>query len=894
MTDVPALPEGASYTSQNQEVPALPKDATYVGTPTSGADAPIGGFTKDYLLETFPSLPFEPTDDNINKLNQQYMDFLTTGKSINIGTGGYLGLVPNSSKLYDTMRGIDPNIDYDSGTNGTGFSRAALSQADTLEEKLKLINDHFGEGSAGQDSFGRLTFKDPNTNQVKTIDSLNFELEDFSDLADDLPMVATTLGTAWATGGTSLGYQLLADSAAYVTGRMFSEGIENLRGANLESVEEQADRLKSEAFFAVPATFAIGGTMAAFSNRMTNPLYPTLTPKSLQVIEDQTRMNARRVERGEEPVTLLASALNEAPFLARAEGILSKLPLSSWIYKQRQDTIDNAINDEVTLLTEKLPTTIEGRTEAASSIKAQLKRIVDEEADMLFSTNNARFTGKSPYDGAETMTDGVKVAAEKFKLDASKRGSSLAAVVGEAKFIPVGANSGFKRYARAELKKLPLDKDGRVVAAFRPLEARLKSWLKMEDTLSFSQWSSIRQDLGKVINKDGDAIITNIDSGRAKQMYKEITKAMDRALFNPKKTASLLPKGVGEKKFKKWFQELKDYNDWYSKNHELFVDKKGALSEIAKSSSAWDLVDYFLRKNNSVNIKEIKKHITPEKFKESKEAVKNILLFERNGKKRSPREMEKMINGLGEETVDAWLGTGWYKTIGDLSTGLKSIQDLPINKLISEKTDAGKFFNNLLKNKNAESVIGVRKKLGKDSEEWKQMQTFYMSALLERSIKDGALNGKALLKNLRSIKTGKGKQFGDTQGFNKFMFDGTGYYNVLEDLGELAVAAQKSKTSLAGGLAAGMMQMSFMTGNIVSTGGLAAVTWLMAKALTSKTASKWLTNKPLQDVTRAEIRAFTETLLRVSEETSDESPLKQRADKELNKVINSLSNMNIK
>lgn len=887
MEDVPLIPldqvnEASSIAaeqSQQESIPLIPLGASPTSANPAGviSTRPIVGFSQEKLAE-YNSLPFEPTEENVKELNMQLVDKHVNGFNLdNFGAnGGTLGMKAENDKLLSYVEGLTPNVNYETGVLGTDFSRAKLSQANTLEEKIKVIEDHFGVGTAGQDDQGRLTYLHPVTGNKTAIDELSLTPDDIADWYDDAPELALTIAAAAASGGSNLWVQALADSTAYIAGRGIAGIGAEEAGANLESAEEWFNREKWNAALVVPTTFATGLVGAEFIARRRNPLYGSLTERNWKTMNELARINEKRVARGVEPLKFLSSALNEAPGLARMEGILAKLPLSSWIYNRRNKATDEALNEEAEFMLDFIPGTTEEKVLVAEQIKGMLKDSIKAEKDGLFAATNVRYTGGA--DG-KSMIDGVQVAVDSWRLNMDRQATALSAVVGDNKFIPVGPTSAFKKFIREELKNLPLDgKTGKVSPQFGSLETQLKGWLNMEDKLSLPQWHSIRNELGKKIKGD-DSIMANMDVGRAKQMYATISKAMDRVAANPKVAAELLPAGVSEKGVQKWRKDLKQFNDEYKSGHELFVDKGGALADIAKVSEPWEIANFFLRKNNVAQVKELKKVLPRKKWLETKDAAVNSFFFNQDSTLLTPKVMQSKLNGIGKETVDEWLGKGMYQELSDMTRSLQRIKTSNLNNLVKGRNEASKLFDSFMTKRNASTVIEARKRLGKDSKEWRMMQQFHMSNLLEDSFRNGVLDGQTLLNKLS-----KGEK-GQTGAFNALMFEGTPYLQTLKDLGDLSIQANKSKSSLAGGLAAGMIQMSLLTGNIGTAGTAIGMSWLASKVLTSKSATKWLTNKPLTKQTKVGWRAFNESLLRLEDETDDVAPALREGQSQINSLL---------
>ena len=897
------VPMGTDHSDLEEDVLSLnarvrgPDDPPTVGNLTTGHTL----YTKDWLEQTFPDLnnrPFEFTEENINDLNKEllYTGKDELGKAWATGKDSLIGI----RNLLRKLRRMDPEVDY--SQDAPAGLRNKLVGMDTTEEKKNAINEYFGKNNAaGTDKWGKLTFIHPDTGEKTIVDKPEFTIKDWIDLRDDVPLLAATLLGAWKLRGVHWAAQMLGDSAIYLSGRTATEAIEEWTGRNKETYEEVQDRLEVEAWLTMGLQFSVGLGVWGL-NRLKNPIHTGVTPDSKLAIAEMDNINLRRADAGLPPVQLLASALNDNPMLARIEGILAKIPISAQIYKVKQGAIDDAIAAEVQFLIKDLNITGVARNAEVQRLSDSLKTIYNEHLKHIYSKHNARFTGINATTGARVATDGVETAFEKTTLKFDGEYSSLGAEVGDTQWLRLGL-SQHKGKAKSALKQYleKVSKNLEDLPALSGLKNQIDDIAKSGDEaggfISLGQYVNLKKQIANRM-KGVPGPLRDLDQGTAAKMYELLEKAVDQALKNPKRIKDRVPPGTDVTAF---IKKLKDTNRRYGEYKDLFITGKGDVAAIvranARGDKAFNLIDFFFRKDNSKNVLDMKNTLLSlsggtKQWKTLQNSVKDILIGTKGGALRTPRELDKILDDIGEETITAWLGPKAFKNYKDLARAAREFGDINATKLVRDAADAKDLFNSLVKGKNINTIMEARKVVGKESKEWNMAQKHYVGEILDAASDNGILNGKKLLEIL------KGAEGGFNEAFIRAMFDGTPYYKRLHTMGDIAARSARSKSSMAGGLAAGMVVLSFLTMKIGAFAKAATFGWANSTFLTQKSlAAKWFTQEKFSDLTDAGLRELIRDWNRYADqehlstpETELQKQVSSRIEKEKKRIQEQLGN----
>ena len=825
-------------------------------------------YTRQYLENKFSEgnpPPFPLTDENIDLLNREHAAIINKEFYSN---SQFLGVADNARsagrKYLHLLRTTDPEVDYTQ--DATWQIRSIVSGLDTHEERIKAIDDYYGEGSAGIDSSGRLTFMHPETGKKTTFDKPEFTATDWADFVDDYPMVAATIGTSVFLGPVSLGRMFLGDLVSYFTARTGMETYESLRGRNLESTEEILDRFETAALLTIPL-FALSSGGVWFANRLKNPFHNGMTPKIMDRIKEVDRLNRQREARGLPKIQLPVSAMNESPFLGRIEGILSKLPITSWLYRVQKRRVETAIGEEVEFLLSESGLTGAALVAEREVVKKRMIKIAEEYRDDIFHSNNVRYSGINKYDGAESITDGVGVAYRVMDKKLEDRYVAISALAGDSKIIPVGPQSAFKKLLKKEMDDLENLRG--TSPQFDRLYKELEGWMKLgnktSNRISLPELFLVKKALSRKI-AGKDEFFKDLDIGRAKKMYKALNTAVTRLTQHAERVAPYLDTPMSDAAIKAFTKEINNISLEYHKFNKMYLSGSGTVSDIVKASSAEDIVNFFMRKNNSQNVNEVKKILLSapggkRKWKKAQEAMQNELFVDSTGRWLRPTEIQKRLEGLGKPTVEAWMGKGSYDNYMNIAAMAKKLNRHPLQKITKNIEDATRLHKMVTSpNLTSTELLSLRNsfKGGKNSREWKSIQQYHMADIIERATVGGILDGKKLLSQLQKAKGG------ETELRSKIIFEGTDYHRKLYDLAEISVAAAKNEGGSVGGLAAGMAIMSMFSGNIAHIAGTLLTSWVAAGILTSKSVGlKWLTKEKFSDITNAQLRIIISDMNRI-------------------------------
>jgi len=807
-----------------------------------------------------------PEGINVDALNKELTEgFNPMLDSVNVGQFSFKQTPSQVQKVLT----FDQGVKYDKELTDL-ILRASLSRADNDAERQQIIEGEYGAGSYRVDSQNRPLYLDPDTKEWHVIDKEDITLQDIADMADEAPVVAATLGAAMLTGGQSLVYQLAADIGANAVARAGREGLEELSGGNLEDFQTIKDRIVRSAYMDL-AGFGVGWLGAKAVNFAKNPFGSGVTPSSRQVWEDMRTMEKEAKAKGITHESLMPTAYNESPTLARFIGIVSKLPGAASYFGSKTGRVKQMIDEEAEFLTKNLPVGVE-KLHASKRIKRNLIKAYEGIQEKIRSSQNARYTGVDPVTGAEVAKDGVEVALATFKADADARSMAINALVGDTPFI---STAGIKQHAREELSKIPK----RTVVTTEPtgvLTARGEAYTRevtkkqdlpklsliqrdayqqiqqLDDTIPLHEAQNLRWAWGNMMRtQDPTAGFTE---GQAKALYGKLTNSM-------KSTAppNNLPPGDKER----FVKEFSEFNDWYKKKHEVFNEKGSVINKIFRTYSPDDLANTFFRaggKNSITNVRLMKKELPPEKFNKVRDAVQDILLTGKGG-----TELVKNMEKMGQETLETWFGPAKAKELVRYAQSTAKLEDTHLVRTISSKAHRSMdLFNKWIRPKDPEVAMQTRKFLMQRGAQGRRdlydLQLGYAQNMLQHATVDGVLNGKLLLETINET-------YGKST--SQIVLRGTNLYDNLTRLGRITKAADV-KAEAAGGLAAGFLHASLLMGKKFGAAAMkytkvTVLTSLTARALDSKTAKLWITNEPMKKATQAQIRAMTESVLKVAD-----------------------------
>jgi hypothetical protein len=808
------------------------------------------GRDKEKLQEVFSNLPEGFID--LDKLHQETIKGF---KQEFTGAGQFSPgkIVESTIQAFEKL-GLDLSVDYK--TEASNSFRFRFSLADTDEERTRLIEDEFGEGSASRDPSGRFLFLNSKTGKRTAIDSPVFNRKDIVDVAADAPEIIGIIAGAILSRGQTVPRQITAEVVGGVTGSLASEGLESFLGQNLENLPDIKKRNLQEA--GLIATFSVIGRFpGVIIGRFKSPLSGGVTEQSRQISNDFRILNAERTARGLQPLNVRPSAVNESPALSRLEGILAKFPGSAGVFAKNRKLIDDAINDEIEFLTKGLA----DKEQIAPVIRQKLQRAMDLQIANARLSNNAKFTGVDPVTGGEATVNGTEVALQMFENSTGKRLLSITGIVTDQKIV---STRGLKNSARSLISRATREETGEVIEAFTPgiTVKRIEQILRLPDQVDLQTAQNIRQSLGEIIG--GRNPLAEITEGQAKFLFKGLASSMDNVnSLTRKTTLSLSDK-------RQFVKEYREFNKFYKEGHDDFNLSTSPFNKILKrfKDNPDGLVEFYFRKNNATNIARIKSRLPAEDFKKFQQASQDVLLSNKTGK-----QLDRVLDTMDDATLNVVFGKEKVTAFRQFAKAQRKVEETPIAQFLDEKSEANRIFINMIEADNPASALRAKQLLGANSSEWKQIQLAFADKLINKAIrtidintfdrlgrkvttKQVSLDGQALLDAIN-------REFGERT-VSKIL-EGTPLLVNLRRLAVVAKANAKGEGGSAGGLASGLFMLNlFRTANFLSAGMLSAATWTAAKSLNSKTATRWLTNEPLSNLSKSSLRALTESALIIS------------------------------
>lgn len=214
----------------------------------------------------------------------------------------------------------DPGIDYSTGINNAAF-RAGFSRMSNDAEKENFLNNVFGPGKWGKDSFGAYFVKPEGAkrlgvNAVKpiSIDEQKVTRYDIADWAGDAPAILGATGAGMAASGAGVIPGMLASGAGAMFGKGVDEIVKNVQGLQRQTPGEVATGIATEG--ALAAGGELGGRALMAGGRF------ALGPASSRMTPEKKALADAAVEQG---FKVRAGSVTDAPILARWEGMVRQI-----------------------------------------------------------------------------------------------------------------------------------------------------------------------------------------------------------------------------------------------------------------------------------------------------------------------------------------------------------------------------------------------------------------------------------------------------------------------------------------------------------------------------------------------------------------------------------------
>lgn len=804
-----------------------------------------------------------PEGLDVDKLNAEILGFFERNV-----TGGE-GIAEVEPSQLGILSKVTPGVSY-TGLRDSG-ARARLAEADTVDEKVRILTELYGWG--GTDFQGNLITKTED-GTIISVEEPEFTKEDIAEFRRELPQIAGVVASAAMTRGTGWAKQMIGDIIGNLAGLTASDMMESFRGDNLETVKDMGDRYFRESLFTGGA-FLAGKGVAAVANRLKNPLVGGVTPHTYKNYEELMEMDVniqnrlissveakegRQLTDWEKEVVrqtskklkFRPSIINDSPILARTEAMLAKIPGGAGVWQNVKRDFNKVIQDEVDELVSHFPTDFRLKERMAEELKYNLTRIAERKVNFMRSHHNARFTGVDPSTGGQALTDGVDVAIEQFKVARESRAAGMASWLGQFRMFDT---KRVQAEARKQLRELSRNARGVVQPSERARELELRWYLTLDEKMDFATIQRHRSSIGDRIG--GRDPTGDLTEARYKRLYAAMTEDIEQSV--PDVTAAnVLWGGIARRDRRRFVQEFQDFNAWYRAEHSIYNDRRGAIYRIYDSKTPDKLVDLFFRKGNATHVRQLKNRIPAHDFEVARSSAQQMLLMSKSGK-----ALASKIDGIGDETMHAWFGPQQTRAFKEFAKAVQRFEREPLGKLIDDAQSSYTLWTKLIDPKDPTTFMQAKRALSNNPRQWERIQYAQAANMLRDSITpNGVLDGQKLLATLDSYE----------KGVLESLFRGTPLNARLRILADVTTEATKAEGGAAGGLAAGLFVISMITGNLLTAGSIATVTYLVSKGLASRTAASWLSNKSLGQMTSAQIRAATESMLLLSRSSDSEYP----------------------
>ena len=224
--------------------------------------------------------------------------------------------------VFSALLRHDKEFDY-SGVPAARF-RAALSRADTDQERKAFLDKSVGKDGYTNDSFGRLALTPDGMTKLGlksksgkpvVVDEGQFSRYDLADMAGSAPSIIGAMGAGAAATGVGLpaGVALAALGAA--GGKGYGEAIEAILGENSQSSGEVAGDLAIEGGSAALGEGVFRGILAPIGRKIMAPEAKRITQAALDITDEARQIGARPS----------VSQITKAPILGRAQNMMSRV-----------------------------------------------------------------------------------------------------------------------------------------------------------------------------------------------------------------------------------------------------------------------------------------------------------------------------------------------------------------------------------------------------------------------------------------------------------------------------------------------------------------------------------------------------------------------------------------
>lgn len=778
--------------------------------------------------------------------------------------------------------------------------RAKFGLLDTDEERRSLLEDRFGEGKVNRDGAGRWMYWKEDLNKGKgawaSVDSENLELADTADIMKESAQVAAEVGAMFlvpelqgprwivrAAQAAKIGTEVAAPLAVHEA----LERLENSLGINMESSDAQMSRFYQEA---VEYTgWALGTRLAALGvNRFWSPLPGGISSETRRLTNDVMELNALRDARSPEEwlevrqrmeqfndlpeaqrnalindpnrlwedFKLRTSQVNSAPILARVEGILSKFPGSSGVYRKNAEALQQAIDEEVAWLLRDVP----NATEYAPILKGKLQQAINERQLQQKSFYDKYVSGLDPNTGGRIVKDSVERAKLQFRDEADVRYSYLDWLIRDATGMTNSAIVPTK-FLKEEIETIRREAGN---VGLRPGTSKYFEELEaLPEFLNMQEFKRLKNQFGDI--KSGTTVIPDMDTRDMSRLYSSINKGVT--------DLDSLTKNMGPEFAAKFKRELEETQAWYEGNHILFSDPEGSFAKVItkykdSSTGMYKLVRSMMGGGNEAYVRRMFSVMDADEIAQFKSIAQDYVM---DGK--TPAQMQKYLNNSENMgTYEAIFGRDQFQAMRDFADEAVKFQYSPAAKLARESSEAMKLLNNTVKKNDYSGFKAIVDELGEGSQEVEMMRNAFMAKLIQEATQQtdnslySTISGTALLNQID-------KTYG--AGVVKNVLGEEKYKN-LRLLAEISKATRSGDA--AGGLAAGFFILNTMrTANLISAGVFSAKAYLAARLVSSAGAQKWLSHEPLSDMTKTQWRAAIASIQLLGEPVQGKEKLRNKA-----------------
>lgn len=491
------------------------------------------------------------------------------------------------SRLTEFVSQRDQGIDYKTGVKNAAF-RAYFSRMDNEAEQTKFLNNTIGKNAWGKDSFGAYFLKPEGLKKLGIQSEIPVSIDEQTSTRYD---VADVAGDAPAILGAT-GAGVAASGLGLIPGLAMA-GLGAAGGKAIDEIVKFAmgDQAKTSGEVAgtLAKEAAYGAAGEGIGRGIGAVVKRAIGPGAARMTPEKKALADSAIEQG---FKIRPGSVTDAPLLARWEGMVRQ---------------------------------IFGDRFAAANTRA-----AGQGLERLAQASGPRVTSEA---AGETVKQSIIKQRVAFSENFAQRYAEVDQLVGDTPIVPTAP---IKSMAQDILGKLPKTVQGEVVGGQDHL---LRQLLQMDDSMTVTQAQRLRTMLREA--SESPDLLPDVSKHDARELKKAVEQAFDAAKEQTGAPAEAITK-------------LRSADMAYKRGIEQF--DRPIIKRIARNASkngsidADEVVDYLVRPERVVRLRQVKNLVKPAEWTKVKSAHSQELL-------------SGVVKGTDDPLVSVFDGKGFRDTL---------------------------------------------------------------------------------------------------------------------------------------------------------------------------------------------------------------------------------------